>query len=791
MSHLLKKCPNLTQDDRNAVFLHMQHDPESKRSADAHSNGRNKKRAKVDPRAGHVGVQQEPALPMLLERQQSALDTLAEVSRRHLDYSSQRNMSMDQPQDSMLVLDSEQAMVEQALWAQLQGHTMASSTHHAPADPYHLPVHRGFDDPQNQTMPGAEHHAFTMEPLAPSPLVQTANAVNQQLERAHQTRHLESHPLDPQLGGVPDQTFVVPEAKVDSLDTSEGRAQSGERGDVEEAQSRARQPPAKSQFIPWRPRGTDQRSNSNFGSFPTSSPSGQTNPTQSKPRGRFSEPRRKQVQDIRKRGACIRCRMLKKPCSEGTPCKTCAGVGTARLWKGRCLRTRLADEFDAWNAGLFQARARLGVPPAVEGMFGSHQPGYIEARLFANVERGDLDSCLKLAAIRYSRDLQHDPDTEIAGDLMLLDGGDQSLDEGNELSVKIREYCKAGSTLESAIDAEPSRFIRATLRQAQALLTADSALDSQPAKPEARLCYNFANLLIRNALELWIETVIVTSLHEHARRPLSGPACGLSLRYNSNEVPASDPTSPSGLSPTQPIPPESLSHQLIQAQLLAATEARTSRLGKAVMDDLERRLLQRQQVSGFATLIAAVLLLDCVERMTALYHSLDPGATGPSAFTSTTTLHTETEHPRHSDSTAAPQPWSLPVPPRAVWSRGPQFAGLLTMLLHMRGLPPKTTRDENGLLAVADEGATTATATAALVDGADGGVERGAAAAPAGRQNHSMDEQGRAAMKEWLGGCAVAADEVRAWAEGEGEGEGGETRGWRGRFVAGVLLDWT
>jgi hypothetical protein len=36
-------------------------------------------------------------------------------------------------------------------------------------------------------------------------------------------------------------------------------------------------------------------------------------PSKPKVRGRFSDSRRKEVQDVRKKGACIRCRMLKKP----------------------------------------------------------------------------------------------------------------------------------------------------------------------------------------------------------------------------------------------------------------------------------------------------------------------------------------------------------------------------------------------------------------------------------------------------------------------------------------------
>jgi hypothetical protein len=38
-----------------------------------------------------------------------------------------------------------------------------------------------------------------------------------------------------------------------------------------------------------------------------------TKPAKPKVRGRFSAERRREVQEVRKRGACIRCRMLKKP----------------------------------------------------------------------------------------------------------------------------------------------------------------------------------------------------------------------------------------------------------------------------------------------------------------------------------------------------------------------------------------------------------------------------------------------------------------------------------------------
>jgi hypothetical protein len=41
-----------------------------------------------------------------------------------------------------------------------------------------------------------------------------------------------------------------------------------------------------------------------------------TKPMKPKVRGRFTAERRREVQDVRKKGACLRCRMLKKPVSD-------------------------------------------------------------------------------------------------------------------------------------------------------------------------------------------------------------------------------------------------------------------------------------------------------------------------------------------------------------------------------------------------------------------------------------------------------------------------------------------
>lgn len=75
---------------------------------------------------------------------------------------------------------------------------------------------------------------------------------------------------------------------------------------------------------------------------------------QKKVRGAFSEPRRLQVRNVRSKGACMRCRMLKKCCGEEDPCAECSKLENARLWKGACIRVRLTELFTVYQSCLFR-----------------------------------------------------------------------------------------------------------------------------------------------------------------------------------------------------------------------------------------------------------------------------------------------------------------------------------------------------------------------------------------------------------------------------------------------------
>src|SRR5450432_2250359 len=85
-----------------------------------------------------------------------------------------------------------------------------------------------------------------------------------------------------------------------------------------------------------------------------------------KVRGRFTQTRRKEVQEVRKLGACLRCKLLKKPCGNGQPCQTCRNVESPRSWRNTCIRSRICNELDMYSSGLHAVLAYHAVQ-AVKG----------------------------------------------------------------------------------------------------------------------------------------------------------------------------------------------------------------------------------------------------------------------------------------------------------------------------------------------------------------------------------------------------------------------------------------
>ncbi|KAF8857907.1 hypothetical protein BDZ45DRAFT_623103 [Acephala macrosclerotiorum] len=349
-----------------------------------------------------------------------------------------------------------------------------------------------------------------------------------------------------------------------------------------------------------------------------------------KSRGRFTPDRRKEVQNVRKMGACLRCRMLKKPCSAGTPCKTCQSVETARVWKTPCIRTKLWEVLKMYSSHLHVSLAY-------------HETSSLKGRVVFK------QSACTIEASQY-------PETTVFATFNTLHGQVQKegnidpglgaeinssslriLDEANDdLPSKLEAYMKRISNV--FYDREPSRFMRITLATAHAL-----AIQSQDA-------------LLARVLELWS---IVHILVDHEI------SWTMSERVEVDAQP--------GTGPLIDQASNNSTFNILCLQLNAAAEKKAASICKSVLNELEKRLLNKASSNTFETFLVAIVMLNCVEKSTWLYKSWEQ----------------ESFKPR----------WPLDKTPDHYASQGEKLTKLLALLLSTRNIPPKTYTREDGVLA--------------------------------------------------------------------------------------------
>ncbi|KAF2833285.1 hypothetical protein CC86DRAFT_311015 [Ophiobolus disseminans] len=674
-NHLVKKCPALPLRDRQRALLQFNELPLPDNMAQAASASTSAQM--------HNGPKMN--LPFAPSKQLSALETLAEVSRRHLDLSGQRMPDRQQPQPQTHTNNnvSHAGLLEEFLiddrtdsadmGAMPQGMEMSN----APAMPamyqFNGPLHHSPNtSPHMGHMPlsGSE----SMSQMPPS-LVMAASAANDLMPLTNaMTMETDMTLTSNGMSGMSDKFFHAQgpgqwsHLQPNSLDP----LLQEHNKDEQFSQTVAHPRPIAINTNPQTHFTTDFSVNHKV--------------TKPKVRGRFSDSRRKEVQEVRKRGACIRCRMLKKPCSGENPCNTCQNVESARLWKQPCIRTRIAEEFGLYTAGLhamlahhavYQARGQIRLNQTAGRIEASHHP---QSGHFATF------TPLKCQQVQPAQSADIDPAmfaTLTSPDLELIDTDD-------DISGKLDLYIKKiGPTM---FENEDSAFMRATVQTA---LSVTSSNQDQ---------------LLPKVLELWNFTRILTSTT-------------LEWRLFSN--PSLAPTvSPPTLSETDIDDParttiaannHQSSYNLIKLQLMGATEKRAACLARVVMNDLERRLLQRQQANPFETFIVAVILLVCVERMCWLFRTWEVEAPATTISDANTVPSTDKDlavalqgdqAPSVPTQNATPAPprhpkWPLDKTPATFSQQGERFGDILNMLLKMRGVPPKPTpRNTDGMLVV-------------------------------------------------------------------------------------------
>jgi hypothetical protein len=367
-------------------------------------------------------------------------------------------------------------------------------------------------------------------------------------------------------------------------------------------------------------------------------------PNKPKVRGRFTPQRRKEVQEVRKRGACIRCRMLKKPCSGGDPCSTCRNVESARLWKQPCIRTRIADELDMYNSALNAVpafreisalKARVPLAPSRHMIEASHYP---ESTIFASFKSLEGHETLPEQNIDPSLGLGHDMRGQMH--YQILDS------DADDLPTKVEAYMKRMSSI--FFEKEPSHFMNVTLSTAVQL-----SIEKQDA-------------VLSKTLELWCAVHILVD-------PESRWTIFEKATHEVNGIEDIGAVLASETAPLTPIKEDTTTYQLIRMQLEAAVEKKASMISRSLLTEMERRLLQRNSTSAFETFLAALILLNCVEKSTWVYKSWEQDF-----------LKVR---------------WPLDKTPQMYGAQGDNFTDILQMLLRMRNIPPKTLeRLEDGVL---------------------------------------------------------------------------------------------
>lgn len=199
---------------------------------------------------------------------------------------------------------------------------------------------------------------------------------------------------------------------------------------------------------------------------------------------------------------------------------------------------------------------------------------------------------------------------------------------------------------------------------------------------------------MERVLELWVATHILVDSELHWKtycNPTLPPTSMHSLAQPSDE----------GRIPIDEVA-NAESYALLCSQLRAATEKRASQLSKSVMNDLERRLLQRQQSGWFETFLVALILLNCVERTCWLFRSWEDDAFAQ-RVSSLENANVFDAEDSFKALTPLPPQWPLDKRPPYYANQGDRFSDILHMLLKMRSLPPKATpRPEDGVLKAVD-----------------------------------------------------------------------------------------
>ncbi|RSM01652.1 hypothetical protein CEP52_008417 [Fusarium oligoseptatum] len=300
---------------------------------------------------------------------------------------------------------------------------------------------------------------------------------------------------------------------------------------------------------------------------------GQLNGRPRHSRSRFTAARRKEVQEVRKIGACIRCRILRKNCGKGTPCDTCRKVLSPRVWRTGCVRTRLQEQLDLYSAGVQVVLSQNRINLLKNQLQMTHDGTVIEVSHFPEIGKvivmeafvALLEPSETLAATRGSKDS--------FWQVIMID------QDKEDIPGKVEAYMR--DVFHLFIEREPSRFMRVTLELAIQQLSEGE------------------DDLLRKSLELW---GLVESIDRERQ-------------WNIIEKPASEGEEPRRIQEAESENDADI-YTTICMQLNAAAERKANNTSKALLSGMHRVLQDSKVKVNFKMYLTALIFLNCLEKST-------------------------------------------------------------------------------------------------------------------------------------------------------------------------------
>lgn len=292
-------------------------------------------------------------------------------------------------------------------------------------------------------------------------------------------------------------------------------------------------------------------------------------------RARYEDNRRKEVQEIRRIGACIRCRILRKTCSRGTPCQACKNVLSPRVWRTGCVRTKLCDFIKLYSAKVQAVMSQKRI--------NNYKTSYQLENVGILVEVSHFPETNHKAVFQVLQGTPNEggdnlPDGNSSSRVLLLDYDTEAI------SSKVETYMR--QTLDELISREPSHYVRVTLEIAKLVANQTN------------------NELLKKSLELW-------GIVEMMDRERQWTMLVKSPKEDVQDYWIKDAS-------------DTEAYTNICMQLTAAAERKADAASHSLLKGIQQ-ILQDSKVKkpGFPMFLTVMLFLNCMEKTTWAFKAWD------------------------------------------------------------------------------------------------------------------------------------------------------------------------